>query len=77
MFRKAVQMLMLVYYYRYSADVFASPTKPALAGVLALPASTGRRSRLSADIGRESWFRFKCNTSSVTIPLFCCRYVTA
>ena len=36
------------------ARVCASPAKPVLAGVYALPAPTGRRSRLSADIGRES-----------------------
>ena len=36
------------------ADVYVSPTKPALAGVQALPAPVGRQRRLSADIGKES-----------------------
>ena len=36
------------------AGVFASPTKSALSGMEALKAPTGRQSRLSADISRES-----------------------
>ena len=36
------------------AGVYASPANPALAGVLALPAPTDRRSRLSVDTGRKA-----------------------
>ena len=36
------------------AGVYASPAEPVLAGLYALPVPAGRRSRLSADIGRES-----------------------
>ena len=36
------------------AGVYSSPAKPVLAGVYVLLAPTGRQSRLSADIGRES-----------------------
>ena len=40
------------------AGVYASLAKPVLVSVYVLAVPTGRRSRLSADIGRESWFLY-------------------